>query len=151
MKLVSQIGVGTIVSFILPQVAQRVAVESSKPTPADGSFRRRVLLVEDQEQVRHVIGLSLRSMGLDVIEAANADDAIRLIQTSAPPHWVLSDVRMPGSMNGIQLRNWVLSHFADIPVILMSGYRDSETELEPEAAFLQKPIKPLELRQAFGM
>ena len=111
--------------------------------------RQRILLVEDQDDVRCVVKISLQSMGMEVIEAANADEAKVLLSKIEQPNWVLSDVRMPGSMNGIELRRWIMNHFLNLPVILMSGYRDAATELEADAVYLNKPIKPLELRRAF--
>ena len=149
MKLVSTVGVGTTVSFILPTV-KVVETESHSIAEHQGikAGRLSVLLVEDQIDVRHVIGESLRTMGVDVIEATNADEAIAILEKSDSPNCVLSDVRMPGSMNGIELRKWILSRFQKVRVILMSGFQDIETELVPGTEFIQKPVRQLDLQQA---
>lgn len=148
LKIVSEVGVGTTVSFILPTVdpveAKTIPVADSQEFKPN---QQCVLLVEDQAEVRHVISLSLRTMGLDVIEASNADEAISILKTSRTPDWVLSDVRMPGSMNGIELRKWILNRFKNIRVILMSGFQDIETELAPGTLFIPKPVKQLDLLQ----
>jgi FixJ family two-component response regulator len=51
-------------------------------------------------------------------------------------------------MNGIELRQWLMNHFLNLPVILMSGYGDAATELDADAVYLNNPIKPLELHRA---
>ncbi len=65
--------------------------------------------------------------------------------------WVLSDIRMPGAMDGVQLRKWILEKHPNVQVILMSGYRELQSEVEGDAIFLKKPIKPAELRQVLGV
>ncbi len=148
LKLASVYGEGTTASFLLPVFSKSTSLIAESSARGESENRNRILLVEDQEQVRFVIGLCLKSMGLEVVEACSADQAIEILQEKGAPKWVLSDIRMPGSMNGIQLRRWILNRFSGVQVVLMSGYRDCETELDPEAVFLQKPIKPLELQKA---
>ncbi len=151
LKLVSEVGKGTTASMLVPIIAP------TGPTPAldvanpSSDTSHRILLVEDQADVRFVLHLSLKSMGLDVIEAANADEATRILQSENRPRWVLSDVRMPGSMNGLQLRDWILERYSDVKVILMSGYSETETEIAPGVTFIQKPVKPMELRKLLGL
>ncbi len=148
LKLVSTPGEGTTVSFILPTVIKRdTAPTNLVETPRPSRKKQSVLLVEDQSDVRHIIGLSLKTMGLDVIEAASADEAVAILQGPNHPHWVLSDIRMPGSMNGIELRRWILSNARDVQVILMSGFQDIETELAPGTVFIPKPVKQVDLQQ----
>lgn len=149
LKIASAPEVGTTVSFILPTV-DPIAPDAVSVDPSLGVRhpRQSVLLVEDQDEVRNVIGLSLKTMGLDVIEAANADEAVEIMGREDRPQCVLSDVRMPGSMNGIELRRWILSRFGNVRVILMSGFQDIETELAPGTVFIPKPVKQADLRQA---
>ncbi|MDX1930236.1 MAG: ATP-binding protein [Pirellulaceae bacterium] len=148
-KLSSTVGKGTTVSFILPTV-RSIEAEAVVPQQLTQS-RQCVLLVEDQVDVRHVISESLKTMGLDVIEASSADEAVSVLQSANRPHWVLSDVRMPGSVNGIELRNWVLSNYKNTRVILMSGFQDIETQLAPGTAFILKPVRKLDLQNAIEM
>ncbi len=152
LQLTSQPGVGTTVSFVLPQSAQPVAPRAVMAPLQTTDKNGQVLLVEDQEAVRVVLATGLASIGYEVIPARHAQEAIEIIQRSGPPRVLLSDVRMPGSMDGVQLRRWVLKRYPNVRVVLMSGYRelDSEAATEADIVFLQKPVKLQELHRALS-
>ncbi len=99
---------GTSVSFLLPKIVESAEQFGTHSKIGFNKSLRKILLVEDQEQVRMVIGVCLKSMGLDVFEAANAEQAMQLIDKTPSLDWVLSDIRMPGAMDGVQLRKWIL-------------------------------------------
>ncbi len=82
------------------------------------------MLVEDQEAVRTVLAAGLKTLGYKVTLASDAEEAIKIINKAGAPSVLLSDVRMPGAMNGVQLRRWVLERYPHVHVVLMSGYRD---------------------------
>lgn len=152
LHLHSQLGQGTTVSFLLPQtdtIAQPVA--ESPRIDAKPQFSQ-LLLVEDQEAVRVVLAAGLKSIGYEVTQAGNAEEAIAIMSQSGAPRILLSDVRMPGSMDGVQLRRWVLERFPNVHVVLMSGYRDLEAEndSQDDIVFLQKPVKLQELHRALS-
>ncbi|MBS0641343.1 MAG: response regulator [Proteobacteria bacterium] len=77
----------------------------------------------------------------EVIEASSADEAIALLQSGPPMDLVLSDVVMPGTMNGFGLVQWLRQHFPLVPAILITGYypelRSPGSELPP---ILRKPF-----------
>jgi CheY-like chemotaxis protein len=78
-----------------------------------------VLVVEDEVLIRLVIAEYLRDCGYKVIEAANADEAVLVLQqTERRIDVVFSDVEMPGSMDGFGLAQWVRANRPDIEVIL---------------------------------
>ena len=72
--------------------------------------------------VRMPIAEYLRDCGYNVVEAANAKQAIALMDSDGPVSLVFSDVRMPGTMDGFALAEWFGSHYPGVPVLLTSGY-----------------------------
>jgi DNA-binding response OmpR family regulator len=81
-----------------------------------------ILIVEDEALIRMSLSDFLQECGFKVLEAANADTAIRVIQaTSSIIDVVLTDVRMPGSMDGFGLAQWVREHRPGIPVLMASA------------------------------
>lgn len=80
-----------------------------------------VLLVEDEVLLRVTTADELRDRGYVVIEAANADEAIRTLQSKVPVHVVLSDIRMPGEKDGVALAHWNHERHPNLAVILVSG------------------------------
>jgi CheY-like chemotaxis protein len=97
-----------------------------------------VLLVEDEVVVRALLADELRGAGLCVVEAANADEAWAYLQAGGPADLVFSDVRMPGSMDGIELRRRVRAEFPSAKIIITSGNAGQTVPGEVDA-FLQKP------------
>ncbi len=81
-----------------------------------------VLVVEDELFVREPIAEYLRDCGYHVLEAADAREAISLIDSADGIDVVFSDVRMPGDMDGFALAQWLRVHHPDVSVLLTSGY-----------------------------
>ena len=103
----------------------------------------RVLLVEDEEFVRETSAEGLRSFGFEVIEAASADDAIRQIERVARWDFMVTDVRMPGSLDGIDAALYARSRHPNMPIIIVSGYPHKYVErmqqFSPAVVFINKP------------
>lgn len=101
-----------------------------------------VLVVEDEESVRHVISEFARLSGYRVTEVSSGQEALDLIQKT-PVHLVLTDLMMP-EMNGWQLLRAVKSHDSRIPVVVFTGYISDQGEnilLDRGAdGYLVKPI-----------
>src|SRR3546814_931318 len=81
-----------------------------------------VLVVEDEVLIRLMVSDELRDAGFRVVEAANADDAMAYLQAGEPADLVFSDVRMPGSMDGIALAEKLRSDFPHVRIVLTSGH-----------------------------
>lgn len=78
-----------------------------------------ILLVEDEVFVRLVIADYLRGCGYKVIEAANGDEALIVLQhREIAVDLVFSDIELPGSMGGFELANWIREHRPDVDVTL---------------------------------
>jgi DNA-binding NtrC family response regulator len=87
--------------------------------------RPAVLVVEDEVLIRFDLSDHLRDCGFDVVEAANADEALQFL-ASVPIDVVVTDVRMPGSMDGIQLAHLLHRERPQIGVIVVSGHADAD-------------------------
>jgi DNA-binding NtrC family response regulator len=74
--------------------------------------------------LRVAVCMYLRTAGFMVIEASNADDAVRVVESIRPLHLVFSDVNMPGSMDGNALARWILQRHPSIRVLLTSARGD---------------------------
>jgi CheY-like chemotaxis protein len=90
------------------------------------SVPSRILVVEDQPDVRDVIVLPLRDEGYAVSEAGNADEALRILQTTAFD-LLITDVVMPGAMNGFALASAARRLQPGIKVVCVTGYSREET------------------------
>jgi len=98
-----------------------------------------VLVVEDEALVRMPISEFLRDCGFNVLEAADADQAMDLVDAGDPVDVVFSDVRMPGSKDGFALARWIRDHHPETPVLLTSGYNTSRDGGLAEVRLIEKP------------
>lgn len=103
----------------------------------------RILVVDDEEQMREIISLFLNKLGYQAVSASDGRDALTKFRDQSFD-LVLSDVRMPG-LNGLQLLKAIKDSNPRIPVVLISGYADIEIVVEALKAgaenFLPKPVK----------
>ncbi len=101
-----------------------------------------ILLVDDEEGIRNVLGIALADSGYEVLTAASGEEALKIFR-SHEPLLVLTDIKMPG-MGGIELLKRIKEENADAQVIMMTGHGDLELavkSLQCDAAdFVTKPI-----------
>lgn len=100
-----------------------------------------VLVVEDDPFLRLLIADALRDAGTRVVEAACADEALTVLAADIPVDAVLTDVRMPGTMDGVALAGRLALDYPWLPVFVASG------DLDPVVArslpaFIAKPYDP---------
>lgn len=126
----SEPGAGTTVSLWLPTVVapesnEETSVDSqSLPKPVENMPAYQVLVVEDQPSVRQLASEMLREMGHRVVTAADGDEAREILLTNSRFDAILSDVVMPGSLDGRSLAQWVTEHHPSIKILLTSGYHE---------------------------
>lgn len=105
-----------------------------------------LLVVEDEVLIRLAICSYLRECEFKVIEAANADEALIVLQEpDLKVDMVLSDVEMPGTMDGFGLSQWLRTHKPGMPIILVgspSGAVDAAADLCESGPMLAKPYEP---------
>lgn len=150
-QLTSSPGAGTTAEMWLP--ISTVTVVATPATTFDagadiGTSVGRVLLVDDEDAVRAAAAQMLGDIGYEVIEADNADAALRLIADGLVPDLLVSDHLMPG-MTGTELARQLRAQLPQVGVLIVSGYADVET-LSPDLAHLPKPFRQADLEQAIA-
>ena len=99
-----------------------------------------VLVVEDEAFLLFAIADDLREAGFDVLEASNADQAIRILESRQDIAILFTDIDMPGSMDGLRLSAAVRDRWPPVKIIVASGrVRLKPSDLPPGSAFLEKP------------
>ena len=160
-RIARQLGAGTTVTLLLPArssasaggggARDEVALPEARANALAGA---RVLLVEDNEELNRVTASLLRSFSCQVLTAKDADEALQLFGSGAAVDVVLSDVVMPGSMDGQALARELRKRRPGLPVVLISGYSEALTA-ESSFIVLRKPASPSQileaLRRAMGL
>jgi DNA-binding NtrC family response regulator len=92
------------------------------PTPDLPWAGMSALLVEDHPALRRILSQTLAALGFGVEALADADAARAAIERDGCPQLLFSDVRMPGSMTGIELARWVRERHPEARIVLQTGY-----------------------------
>ncbi len=140
----SEVGRGTSFKVYFPRAdAAGVVVSAPPPVARPRAEAQTVLVVEDAEGLRELARRLLQRQGYTVLVAANADDALRLIERHASIDVLLTDVVMPGA-SGPELTRQLIERQPGLKVIYMSGYSEDTIVqhgvLNPGIAFLHKPF-----------
>ena len=117
----------------------------SEPEPEGEPDRLTVLVVEDEILLRMAAAGALREQGFVVAEAANAEEALAILQSDMNVDVVFSDVNMPGSMDGICLARIIRAEYPEIKVVVTSGHVQSAGAAGDVAGFVSKPYNLLTL------
>lgn len=95
---------------------------SARPPPARGARPPTILVVEDDFPIRSVLVECLEEHGFDVLEAANATGAIQLLSYSDfAVDGIITDIRMPGEIDGLGLIVWAQQNRPGIPILVTSA------------------------------
>jgi CheY-like chemotaxis protein len=153
--ITSEVGAGTQVTVLLPRATTDVTPEIVLP-PASGHVHvGRVLVVEDEPAVRSAMRRMLERSGYDVLEASDGYQAVDE-HTTTDIDLLVTDIVMPGSMNGADVAVRLREHRVDLPVLFVTGYgtdildqrgvhADGQTSV-----VLQKPFSEDQLLEAVG-
>jgi len=139
----SQLGSGTTFKIFLPAGAPGVKqklVPQMKASPAIG--HEKILLVEDDADVRMVARDVLEASGYQIWEASNGLEALNVWKTNASQiDLLLTDVIMPGGLNGRELSDRLRRERPGLKGILMTGYSpDLMVKIQPQSHILTKPF-----------
>jgi len=145
----SQPGQGTTVLMALPLTHP----ENDDEAPLDDAplllGGELVLLVEDEPNVRRVVRQQLIDLGYPVIEAENGAQALEMIEHIPDIAIIVSDIIMPGGVDGRQLAEWVMQHRPQLSILLMTGYAEEHnTESISNLPLLAKPFVRQDLARA---
>ena len=138
-QIESMPGKGTMVRVCLPYNA--TDPDSSSQTSADNG--RTLLLVEDEQDVREMTGEQLRELGYRVLEADSGPAALRLMQSGPHIDLMITDIGLPGGMDGNQVVSAVRERIPVLPVIMISGYAAGPAT--PDTELLRKPFHVADL------
>lgn len=112
-------------------------------TPLSSGTPVAILLVEDETLIRMMAADVLIEAGFRVVEAGDANEAMVLLEARADARVLVTDVRMPGDLDGFGLAHLVSKRWPDIGIIITSGHaRPGPGDLPPNAIFLPKPYQP---------
>ena len=109
----------------------------------------RILVVEDETFIRMDVVEMLDAAGFDILEAANADEAIQMLERHSDIRLVFTDIDMPGSMNGLKLAAAVRDRWPPVRIIATSGhFKVQAGDLPADARFIAKPYQAAQIISA---
>lgn len=142
-------GEGTRFTISLPIVDGNAEAPALQPiTPRGNERSLRVLLSEDDASVATITETMLKNLGHDVVRVENGEQALRVIRSDQSLDLLMSDVIMPGGMNGVELARETVTLRPTIKVLLCSGYAGESIDRAIAAGswpFLRKPYLQDEL------
>ena len=104
-----------------------------------------VLIVDDEVLIRIDLAEQVRSAGFAVIEASTAQEALEILKTGGSVALVITDIRMPGDMDGLELAASIRLETPDIKVMIISGHVPTLKLATIADAALAKPVSPQRL------
>jgi CheY-like chemotaxis protein len=105
-----------------------------------------IMVVDDEPILRWMFSEILQDAGHSVTDAPNADDALAMLEGGREPRVVVTDVHMPGELDGFALAEVICRRWPHIGVVIVSGQmRPSPDDLPDESRFLAKPVHPDQL------
>jgi CheY-like chemotaxis protein len=110
----------------------------TKPRPPHAVEPNRILVVDDEQEVREILAEALGDFGYSVVTAASGEEALPVLRNGDKIQLLITDVRMPG-MSGLELADEVRREWPEVKVVLISGY------------FLPQPVQQRFLKKPFHM
>jgi CheY-like chemotaxis protein len=108
-----------------------------------------VLIVEDEPVLRVGAAIMIEDAGFEVIEAADADEAISILESRSDIRVVFTDVHMPGTMDGLKLAHAVRNRWPPIKILVASGREVlTQRDLPEGGRFLAKPYNQIQIGDA---
>ncbi len=142
-SIVSELGQGATVSLILPRSQKPLTLAARAPDGRPAQTDGRVLLVEDDDAVAEGVGHMLRDLGYSYVRAYGGAEALRHLERGEAFDLVLTDMVMPGGVDGLTLAREVRRKRPGLPVLLTTGY--SETAATARGEDFQLLSKPYRL------
>ncbi|MEH3101251.1 MAG: ATP-binding protein [Sphingomonas adhaesiva] len=147
-RIYSEPGQGTTLCIYLPRhygsalPDEAPAVSLDRAPHSDGA--RMVLVVDDEPTIRMLAIEVLSELGYTTLEAGDGTEALRLLASGVRPDLLVTDVGLPGQMNGRQVADAALALIPDLRVLFITGYAENAVigngQLAPNMALLTKPF-----------
>jgi DNA-binding NtrC family response regulator len=100
-----------------------------------------ILIVEDEALIRELMAVDLTEAGHEVLQASNADDAIEILNARLDITHMITDIDMPGSMDGLKLAYAVRGRWPPVKIVICSGkHRLASDRLPIGSKFVPKPF-----------
>jgi PAS domain S-box-containing protein len=151
-RIYSELGMGTTMCIYLPRLFSSEGSDEGLANAAPVRGLREVgdqrigvvLVVDDEPTVRMLVAEVAEEMGYTVLEAFDGPSAMRLLQGDAAIDLLITDVGLPGGMNGRQVADAALSLKPDLNILFITGYAENAVigngQLAPNMALLTKPF-----------
>jgi signal transduction histidine kinase len=150
-RIYSELGVGTTMCVYLPRHSEAPEVDTTSratPLPERGSGQI-VLVVDDEPTVRMLVADVLEAAGYVGIEATDGSSALKILQTRSDISLLVTDVGLPGGLNGRQLADAARALHPTLKILFITGYAENAVvgggRLEPGMELLTKPFAMDEL------
>jgi len=150
-ELTSRVGEGACFTLYLARVEASSLASKTTPTvvSAEVPIRRRILVVEDDAQVRRLTVRRLRHVGQDTIDAPDGPTALAAFHADPDIDALLTDMVMPNGLSGLELAREVRQQRPALPVLIVSGYSEellpTEVLRDKKVRLLRKPYDSVEL------
>ncbi|WP_019517299.1 ATP-binding protein [Sphingomonas sp. Mn802worker] len=147
-RIYSELGDGTTMCIYLPRHYAVQEGEGVQPVGelaiSPSSERRTVLLVDDEPTIRMLVAEVLAEQGYTVVEAGDGAGAMALLASGIRPDLLVTDVGLPGQMNGRQVADAALTQVPGLRVLFITGYAENAVigngQLAPHMALVTKPF-----------
>jgi CheY-like chemotaxis protein len=153
-RIYSELGQGTTVCIYLPRYPGSVDAEASisevalEPRSDQGET---VLVVDDEPSIRMLLTDTLTELGCSSLEAADSATGLRILQSDVRIDLLITDVGLPGGMNGRQMADAARVRRPNLKVLFITGYAENAVlragQLEPGMSLMTKPF-PIEAMAA---
>ena len=159
-RIDSEPGRGTGFELFLPRAGDTNEVTGGETMPTSGAERERsagrartILVVEDDEDLRELVCIVLADRGYRILDAGNGADALAMLAEDGDVDLLLTDVILPGGLNGPEVARRVRHLKPELPVIYMSGYTADTLQHHDTASdviLVHKPFDPETLARRIG-
>ncbi|MEO7072634.1 MAG: PAS domain-containing protein [Rhodanobacter sp.] len=153
-RIHSELGAGTTVRIYLPRhdhMPADIAPESTAHVSQPGGHHETILVVEDEPSIRELVCEMLTEAGYNLLQATDGDAGLRTLQSPAVIDLLITDVGLPGSMNGRQMADAARVTRPRLKILFMTGYADDSTvgggHLAVDMHVLTKPFSLDTLRR----
>ncbi|OUS38569.1 hypothetical protein A9Q94_02140 [Rhodobacterales bacterium 56_14_T64] len=149
-QVYSEVDKGTTFKLYFPAAeTQKKQITNAATSIILNTGEHRVLVVEDEDAVRAILDLTLTKAGYQVVKATSGDEALEIFEADPSFDLLLTDIVMPGTLQGTSLSREMRKQRPDLPVVFMSGYANEATVhgngLRPKDVRMMKPIQRVDL------